>query len=335
VTHLSSTSNRAARDNVPFSVLFEITGRCNLDCQHCYLDIKHPPPERTTAEILATLDQLAEAGTFFLTISGGEVFLRKDLIPILQYARKLGFAVRLFTSGTRLTWPLAREIAKLNLVAVEMSLYGVNVVLKSPMLSEIQGEHMAFMALAKRVGAMAKLDPSVMARRDGERSPLGMRPEVKEIARAFRDLGLLKPGDPLPPPAHPDQAPCAIARRTARIGPEGKVYPCAAYPDAVGDLRERSFRDIWWGTPTPLLAKLRAFTFKDVGPGCGGCAKSGYCSRCIAVAVIEHGDMGAVQEGACRVTHARDLAVENGAPLPPGLAPDRRPRHRSLPIVAA
>jgi radical SAM protein with 4Fe4S-binding SPASM domain len=364
-THLDRVSRRAMRENVPFSVMFEITGRCNLDCQHCYLDIRHPPDELSTAEIFSTLEQLADAGTFYLTITGGEVMLRKDLLPILRRARELGFALRLYTSGTRMTWSIARELAKLHLVAVEMSLYGtrchvhdtitqrpgshrktlraalmlkrlgVEVVLKSPILSPLEGDHGAFLALAERVGAVGRLDPAVMVRRDGDTTPTGLRASTEALAKAFREIGRHAPGTELPPPVHPNNAPCAVGRRTALIAPDGNVFPCATYPHPVGNLRERSLRDIWWGD-SPLLARLRALTQKDVGSACGTCSKSGYCGRCLALALIEHGDEKAPLKEACRVAHAKDLAVENGAPLPPGLVVDgarSQPQRRRLPLV--
>jgi hypothetical protein len=41
------------------------------------------------------LDQLAEAGTLFLSLSGGEIFLRDDFFVIAEYARKRNFVLRL------------------------------------------------------------------------------------------------------------------------------------------------------------------------------------------------------------------------------------------------
>lgn len=41
------------------------------------------------------LDQLAEAGTLFLNLSGGEIFLRDDFFVIAEYARKRNFVLRL------------------------------------------------------------------------------------------------------------------------------------------------------------------------------------------------------------------------------------------------
>ena len=129
------------------------------------------------------------------------------------------------------------------------------------------------------------------------------------------------------PPASPEDAPCAIGRRTCRIGPDGSVYPCSTYPEAVGNLRERPLARIWWGA-SPLLARLRAIRFRDLGPACTGCDKSGYCHRCLALGVLEHGDWRTPVEESCRIAHAHDLAAGKVGPPPPGL----RGRH-SLPVV--
>src|SRR4051794_20572037 len=115
MSNLARLTARALAQNIPLSVMFEITGRCHLDCEHCYLDLQHPPDELSTAQVLAILDQLSAAATVFLAITGGEVFLRKDLFTILGHARKLGFAVRLFTSGTRMTRADVARIAALGL----------------------------------------------------------------------------------------------------------------------------------------------------------------------------------------------------------------------------
>ena len=85
---------RAEAARAPISALFELTGRCNLDCGHCYLDIHHPPEELTTAEALRVVDELAAAGTFILALSGGELFLRKDALQVAAHARGRGAAAR-------------------------------------------------------------------------------------------------------------------------------------------------------------------------------------------------------------------------------------------------
>src|SRR5262245_66193897 len=89
---------RALRFGIPVGVQLDVTYRCNERCVHCYLD-HDDKGEMTTAEIKNVLDQLAEAGVFFLVLSGGEVFMRQDFLEIVEYARRLLFNVKVKTNG--------------------------------------------------------------------------------------------------------------------------------------------------------------------------------------------------------------------------------------------
>src|SRR5271163_3107511 len=89
---------RSLDRGVPLSVQLDVTYRCNERCIHCYLD-HDDHGEMTTAEIRGLLDQLADAGVFFLTLSGGEVFMRMDFFDIVEYARSLMFCVKIKTNA--------------------------------------------------------------------------------------------------------------------------------------------------------------------------------------------------------------------------------------------
>jgi len=358
VSHLDRLAARAMGQNVPMSVLLELTGRCNLDCQHCYLDIHHPPrDEMSTDEFRGVLLQLRRAGTLFLTLTGGEIFLRPDVLDIAAEARRLGFGLRLFTSGTRMGRAQADAIARMGVLGVEFSLYShraaahdaitrrkgsyrktlraalllrrrdVPVVLKAPLMGPTAGDYAGLLALAGRIGAQGKLDPSIIARRDGNRTPLGLRAAPDALVAMLRDRRVWQ-AEQLPPPALADQAPCAIARRACRIGPNGDVFPCSTFPVAAGNLRRQSFAEIWSGSP--LLAHLRSIRAGDLGPTCSGCSKSGYCGRCMALALIEHGDMLGPSAEACGIAQAKERALDLDLPPPPGLARGIR----RLPVVA-
>ena len=93
---------RLKREHVPFSVLWELTHVCNLDCVMCY-NVRQDQPELTTAECLDILEQLAAAGTLRLTLTGGEILSRRDFFVIAERARALGFALDLKTNGTLIT----------------------------------------------------------------------------------------------------------------------------------------------------------------------------------------------------------------------------------------
>ena len=89
---------KALRLGVPISVQLDVTYRCNERCVHCYLD-HDDHGEMTLAEIRDVLDQMAEAGVFFLTISGGEVLMRMDFFDILAHARARMFSVKVKTNA--------------------------------------------------------------------------------------------------------------------------------------------------------------------------------------------------------------------------------------------
>ena len=92
-TLMEEMNERALKAGVPLSVQLDVTYRCNERCVHCYLDHDNHG-EMTAAEIMDVLDQLAEAGVFFLCFSGGEVLMRMDFFRILEYARSLLSASR-------------------------------------------------------------------------------------------------------------------------------------------------------------------------------------------------------------------------------------------------
>jgi MoaA/NifB/PqqE/SkfB family radical SAM enzyme len=97
---MQEMSEKALRLNIPLSVQLDLTYRCNERCVHCYLD-HDDHGEMTTSEIKDVLDQLAEAGVFFLSLSGGEPFMRRDFFDLLEHARRLLFNVKVFTSCLR------------------------------------------------------------------------------------------------------------------------------------------------------------------------------------------------------------------------------------------
>src|SRR5580698_11341519 len=89
---------KALKLNIPLTVQLDLTYRCNERCVHCYLD-HDDHGEMTTAEIIDVLEQLADAGVFFLSISGGEVLMRRDFFEIVERARQLLFNVKVKTNG--------------------------------------------------------------------------------------------------------------------------------------------------------------------------------------------------------------------------------------------
>ena len=119
---MQEMSDRALRLGVPLSVQLDLTYRCNENCVHCYLD-HDDHGEMTTVEIKHLLKEMAEAGVFILTLSGGEIFMRKDFFEILECARALTFCIKLKTNAVLIGERQAARIRDLGVESIQVSIY--------------------------------------------------------------------------------------------------------------------------------------------------------------------------------------------------------------------
>ncbi|RLG01440.1 hypothetical protein DRN58_01775 [Thermococci archaeon] len=92
-----------------------ITGRCNLNCKHCFVSGNRPTEELATNEIKTLIDDLATLKIFDLVITGGEPLLRNDLIEILHYCNSKNIHVTLFTNGTLINDEFIDKIKNLSI----------------------------------------------------------------------------------------------------------------------------------------------------------------------------------------------------------------------------
>jgi len=95
----------SAHEQLPCSVLLEVTDRCNLQCAVCFADSGQGETEDPSLEKIAWLLEraMAAAGPCNLQLSGGEPTLRDDLPEIVETARRIGYSfIQLNTNGIRL-----------------------------------------------------------------------------------------------------------------------------------------------------------------------------------------------------------------------------------------
>jgi Radical SAM superfamily len=121
---LQKMSDKALKLSIPLGVQLDLTYRCNERCVSCYLD-HDDLGEMTTAEFKPLLDEMAEAGVFILTLSGGEIFLRKDrdFLDLLEPARRLMICVKLKTNALLSRERGAARLRELSIQSVPISIY--------------------------------------------------------------------------------------------------------------------------------------------------------------------------------------------------------------------
>lgn len=94
-----------AHEQLPCSVLLEVTDRCNLRCSVCFADSGGSSAnDPSTKDIAWRLERAMNAvGPTNLQLSGGEPTLRDDLPEIVELARNIGYSfIQVNSNGLRL-----------------------------------------------------------------------------------------------------------------------------------------------------------------------------------------------------------------------------------------
>ena len=329
---------------IPLSVHVDLTMACNERCVHCYRVIEDRR-ELTTAELMALLADLARAGTLYLTFSGGEIFLRRDLFELIAEAKRLRFDVRLKSNALLVTAARARRLRELGVRQVDVSVYsadaalhdavtqmpgslarslagiahlraaGVPVKLNCPLMRDTVGGYRAVRALAEQLGVACGIDPMITARNDGDRAPVPLRISGGQLARVLREGAA--GAEPLPsaaPAARPDleEIACGAGHNAAYVSAYGDVTPCVAMPVVCGNVRDTPFAEIW--SQSRRMREVRAIRVRDLHT-CAGCAASIFCARCPGQALVEDGDLYGPSTAACE--HARATADAAGVSVVP------------------
>src|SRR5688572_21547478 len=117
----------------PYVISWNLTYRCNLACEHCYLDAGGAPlvgtenfadrSELGTEECFRVIDEIAAFAPECVTIlTGGEPLLRRDILEIVRRASERGLWVVVGTNGVSITENLARRLAEAGARGLSLSL---------------------------------------------------------------------------------------------------------------------------------------------------------------------------------------------------------------------
>jgi radical SAM protein with 4Fe4S-binding SPASM domain len=334
---LEQMTEKALARNIPLSVQLDLTYRCNERCVHCYLD-HEDHGEMTTAEIKHLLDEMADAGVFILTLSGGEIFLRKDFFEILEYARReRQFCVKLKTNALMIREREAARIRDIGVESIQISIYshrpevhdaitlvagslqrslaaarflksqGLRVIFANVLMVQNLQDYQGVRALAEELGVECTLDPTITPMMDGDRSVLSLGIKQEALRQVFRDQALVGDVDQFCTIAAPadenalSALPCSAGHTACYVSPYGDVFPCVQFPLPTGNVRKDRFLDIW--RHSERMKEVRSIRLKDLTT-CTSCSHVGSCTRCPGLAFME-GNMRGPSSQDCEKSFAR------------------------------
>ena len=111
---IADGTGRAER--LPMGAVYEATMRCNLHCEFCYVgDLLNVEGEwRQELSLEALAQAFPDKDGFQVSLTGGEIFMRKDIMSVLDLFRSKGYACGyLTTNGTIITDERADALADL------------------------------------------------------------------------------------------------------------------------------------------------------------------------------------------------------------------------------
>ncbi len=121
----------------PYVISWNLTSRCNLVCEHCYLDAggsgsapggaAGSPGELDTEQCFAVVDQIAAFAPECMTIlTGGEPLLRKDVLDIIAYAHAKKLWTVVGTNGVLISETLAQRLTDAGARGIALSIDALN-----------------------------------------------------------------------------------------------------------------------------------------------------------------------------------------------------------------
>ena len=110
------------------SLQLEITSHCNERCIHCYIPTENKihGESMPIKRIKNIIDEFVSMGGLRIILSGGELFIHKDVVDILNYCRQKDLMIFLQSNLTLIDDSLIRLIKKINVFNMQVSLYSID-----------------------------------------------------------------------------------------------------------------------------------------------------------------------------------------------------------------
>lgn len=299
--------------NKILKVQFDLTYRCNLSCIHCYID-KRNLMEMNKNMVKSIIYQLYKLNCLELVLSGGEVFLYKDIFEIIEYARKLRFSIRIKTNGTLTGREEIEKLKNLGVNFVEVSLFSLSPDINDKItgikgslgktlftISEIErkkipfrintllmkdnlNDYEKFYRYFTKKGIDVSINYMISPMLDGTTNNCSICIIDDEIINFERWRGTSQQKKMIKKDNEENDLICNAGHISLYISPDGEVYPCGIWRVKLGDLKRESLEEIWKNSKE--LKIIRSYRKKDLLE-CKGCEYKSFCGFCPGLSYFE------------------------------------------------
>lgn len=112
----------------PLMVVWNITGRCNLRCKHCYEDAgvlsKGLPEELSEEEKIKLMEEITKTNIPTFAFAGGEPLMDPSFWKLAEIGKKAGLYMSINTNGTLITEEVAERLKDIGFAYYGVSLDG-------------------------------------------------------------------------------------------------------------------------------------------------------------------------------------------------------------------
>jgi len=271
-------------------IAWEVTGRCNVRCVHCYLDDK-TQPGIPLADRMRLLDRLVEIGGLWLQLTGGEALSDPHFEETYRAAWERGFLISVSTNGLLLSsWiDLFRALPPKR---IAVSLYGGSNGTYAAMTGETrQGFDRVAGSIRLAAAAGIRLRVSIIATKLNSHDIESMESLLKEIRVPFHVYTRLSPSLRSNPSPMEQMAnigrPATFFRESSRcaggvfalhIHPSGKASPCKHLPGISADLLSED--------DDALHALSDHPGRRAPSPRCASCRAASQCTTCAPILAL-------------------------------------------------
>lgn len=296
--------SQAYYTRTPIECKIELTYKCNLACKYCNM-INSKSDELSTENIKDLVDQLRDLGVIKLSLTGGEIFLRKDIFEIIDYCANKGFVLILQSNGILIDDEIINFLKKYKNILLKISFHSVD----SEKFDDFTQVNNSYDLLIEKLnildesGIKFKLlfnvtsdnecdyDKTIKFFEENEYDYIlnsDIYPSIsskdKDNLKYFSKIDTLKKivnkecsnKDKV----HYTHRECDAAKMRLRIDPDGNVVPCGLIRTVLGNIKTNKLKDIWVNNVSQEFINSEVFNLRKE---CIDCYFISFCSKCNAM----------------------------------------------------